>query len=75
MFLVRLMESEIAVNGSCCSTVFSVSCIYLLELISFCHSFPLISRYLAGDASDSDSGEENSGDEDDDEPDESSMRE
>ena len=36
-----------------------------------CHSFPLISRYLAGDASDSDSGE-NSADDDDDEPEENS---
>lgn len=34
-------------------------------------SFPLISRYLAGDASDSDSGDESGGDEDDDEPEES----
>ena len=31
-------------------------------------SFPLISRYLAGDARDSDSGDESGGDEDDDEP-------
>ena len=36
-----------------------------------CHSFPLISRYLAGDASDSDSGED-SADDDDDEPEENS---
>ena len=34
-------------------------------------SFPLISRYLAGDASDSDSGDESGGDENDDEPQES----
>ena len=34
-------------------------------------SFPLISRYLAGDASDSDSGDESSGDDDDDEPEDS----
>ena len=35
-----------------------------------CH-FPLIPRYLAGDASDSDSGDESGGDADDDEPKES----
>ena len=34
-------------------------------------SFPLISRHLAGDASDSDSRDESGGDEDDDEPEES----
>ena len=38
-------------------------------------SFPLISRYLAGDASDSDSADESSGDEDDDEPEDSSKGE
>ena len=36
---------------------------------------PLISRYLAGDASDSDSGDESGGEADDDEPKESPMGE
>ena len=56
-------------------SVFRTCTIYLLELVSFCHLFPLISRYLAGDASDSDSGEEDSADDDDDEPDENSNTE
>lgn len=58
-------------------TACSVSCMCLLELVTFytfCHSFPLISRYLAGDASDSHSGED-SADDDDDEPDENSNTE
>jgi len=48
---------------------------YLLELVSFCDSFPLISRYLAGDPSDSDSKDEDGADNDDDEPEENSNTE
>ena len=46
------------------------ACTYTGDLL-ISHSFhdPLISRYLAGDASDSDSAED-SGDDDDDEPEE-----
>lgn len=53
-----------------------VSCtlipVHVPRVMSFVNfPFPLISRYLAGDASDSDSGDESGGDEDDDEPEES----
>ena len=48
---------------------------YLLELVSFCDSFPLISRYLAGNPSNSDSEDEDGADDDDDEPEENSNRE
>ena len=48
---------------------------YLLELVSFCDSFPLISRYLAGNPSNSDSEDEDGVDDDDDEPEDNSNRE
>ena len=44
-------------------------------LVSFCDSFPLISRYLAGNPSNSDSEDEDGADDDDDEPEDNSNRE
>lgn len=53
----------------------NLSYTYLLELVSFCHSFPLISKYIAGDASNSDSEDDDGADDDDNEPEENSNRE